>query len=152
MAEIGSLFILHPHYQLTSEQQEKERVVLSREGSSDSAQALAGVIKSARWDVACAVLCGAIDTLGHNLMEVWDGPEAHEQRIYQMLMLCLRIDNTIGALLLHQLAMAHHQRGWAWRPSPDEFRAVAEIAARYLIEKRYNAAALVPSPSLDHWT
>lgn len=84
-----------------------------------------------------------MDMFSRNLMEVWASPEAHEQSVYQTFMLCLRVDNDVGALLMHQLAMTHHQRGWDWRPSPDEFHAVAEISARQLIEKRYNARALV---------
>lgn len=142
IGETASVFLLHPHYQLTLEQQDKEQALLSQTGAGDGAQALPVMITTARWDVAGTVMRLAVDTLGRNLMEVWSGPEAHEQLVYQTLMLCLRTDNTIGALLLHQLAMAHHQRGWEWRPSPDEFHAVAENAARYLVEKRYNAAAL----------
>lgn len=143
VGETGAAIFLNPAYHLTPAQQEKERVILAQGNLDSSARSVAVIIKTARWDVARTVLCGAMDPLSRNLMEVWAGPEAHEQLVYQTLMLTLRVDNTLGALLLHQLAMAHHQRGWAWRPSPDEFHAVAECAARPLVDKRYDAAALV---------
>jgi len=143
VGEMASLFLIHPHYQLTPEQQAKEKVILSEDHASKGTQALVAVIETAQWDVARTVMCAAMDTLSRNLMEVWAGPEAHEKLVYQTLILSLRVDNTLGALLLHQLAISHHQRGWDWRPSPDEFHAIAEISARQLIDKRYNVAALV---------
>jgi hypothetical protein len=143
IGEMGAPLFLDSYYQLTSQQQEREQAVLSQGTSQSSARALAVIIETARWDVARITLCAMMDTLSRNLMEVWAGPEAHERLVYQTLMLTLRIDNAAGALLMHQLAMAHHQRGWEWRPSPDEFHAVAECAARPLVDKRYDAAALV---------
>jgi hypothetical protein len=140
VGEMASLFFLNPLYHLTPEQQVNEQAVLSNGRQKGSGQAVAAIIRTARWDVAKTVLCGAMDLLSRNLMEVWTGPEAHERLVYQTLMLSLRTDNDMGALLLHQLAMAHQQRGWDWRPSPDERHAIAETAAQYLVEKRYNAA------------
>ncbi len=143
IAETGGVLLLHPHYQMTADQSAKEQAILAHEPTQNGAGAVAAIIKSAQWNVARMVLCAGMDTLARNLMEVWSSPEAHERLLYQTFMLCLRTDNTMGALLLHQLAMAHHQRGWDWRPSPDEFHAVAETAARALVDRRYNAIKLV---------
>ena len=143
VGEMASLFLVHPHYQLTPDQQARERAVLAGGRDQSDPGATATIIKVAKWEVARVVLCEMMDTLSRQIMEVWAGAEAHEQLVYQTFILCLRTDNCLGALLLHQWAMAHHQRGWDWRPSPDEFHAVAENLARQLVDERRNLAALI---------
>jgi hypothetical protein len=143
VGEMASLFLVHPHYQLTPDQQARERAILAERSYQSGPGGVATIIKAAKWEVARVVLCEAMDTLSRNIMEVWAGAEAHEQLVYQTFMLCLRTDNCLGALLLHQWAMAHHQRGWDWRPSPDEFHAVAENLARQLVDERRKLAALI---------
>lgn len=143
VGEMASLFLLHSHYQLTPDQQTREQMTTADQSFQGGPESISAIIKVAKWEVARVVLCEAMDTLSRNIMEVWAGQEAHEQLIYQTLMLFLRVDNCMGALLLHQWAMGHHQRGWDWRPSPDEFHVVAENLARQLLDKRYNLAGLV---------
>ena len=140
---MAAVLLYHPHYQLTSSQVEKEQALLVQENSRTRSQMLDVIIKANQWDLTRAAMCSGMDALSFNIMGAWASPEAHEQLVYQLLILSLRTDNIMGALLLHQLAMAHHQRGWDWRPSPDEFHNIAEISARYLVEKRYNVISML---------
>jgi hypothetical protein len=139
--EMAAAFLVHSHYRLNPDQIEHERQVLAR-GRQDDRPALLMLATDGQWDAARAVMMAGMQVLSRNLLAAWRSPEAHEQLVYQQWMLALRTNNSIGALLLHELAMAHHTRGWDWRPSPDEFDLTAEAAARLLIDRRYGAAAI----------
>ena len=87
VGEMASLFLVHPHYQLTPEQLATEQMLLAAPNRHTSHEDIIAIIKSGQWEAARIVCCSGMSTLSRNLMEVWAGAEAHEQRVYQTLML-----------------------------------------------------------------
>lgn len=145
IGDMAAVIALHEDYRGAEEHMRHEAEILARPGDrfQEQSRVVSHLIREEDWETTCVVMQGTMQTLSRNLLDAWSSPEQYEAHVYRTLVAALRTDNLLAVLVLHCLAVAHYDRGWDWRPSPAEFEATAERAARYLIDPRYRAKRLV---------